>query len=291
MVGPVEPDAAVIVRLTGVGIRREGRWILDRVDWTVRSGERWAIVGPNGSGKTTLVQIAATYLWPSRGAVEVLGARIGAVDARALRRRIGFVSAALAAEIDGSLAAADVVMSARHAALAPWWAAYRPDDAARAEAALDRLGLSGLGRRTFATLSSGERQRVLIARILMSEPELILLDEPAAGLDLGAREALVARIEALAADPTLAAIALVTHHLEEIPALFSHALVLAEGRVLAAGPIGATLTGDVLSRAYRVPIRVDTADGRFWARAIRQSEGPLPRPRGRLPPSRSRSGQ
>jgi iron complex transport system ATP-binding protein len=269
VVGPVEPDAAVIVRLTGVGVRREGRWILDRVDWTVRSGERWAIVGPNGSGKTTLAQIAATYLWPSRGAVEVLGARIGAVDARELRRRIGFVSAALAADIDGSLTAADVVMSARHAALAPWWAAYRPDDAARAEAALDRLGLAGLGRRTFATLSSGERQRVLIARTLMTEPELILLDEPAAGLDLGAREALVARIEVLAADPTLAAIALVTHHVEEIPALFSHALVLAEGRVLAAGPIGAALTGDVLSRAYRLPIRVDTADGRFWARATR----------------------
>ena len=269
MVGPVEPDGAVIVRLTGVGVRRDGRWILDGVDWTVRAGERWAIVGPNGSGKTTLVQIAATYLWPSRGTVEVLGARIGTVDARELRRRIGFVSAALAAEIDGGLAAADIVMSARHAALAPWWAAYRPDDATRAEAALDRLGLGGLGRRTFATLSSGERQRVLIARTLMTEPELILLDEPAAGLDLGAREALVARIEALAADPTLAAIALVTHHVEEIPALFSHALVLAEGRVLAAGPIGATLTGDVLSRAYRLPIRVDTADGRFWARAVR----------------------
>ena len=130
MVGPVEPDAAVVVRLTGVGVRREGRWILDGVDWTVRAGERWAIVGPNGSGKTTLLQIAATYLWPSRGTVEVLGARIGTVDARELRRRIGFVSAALAAEIDGGLAAADVVMSARHAALAPWWAAYRPDDAA-----------------------------------------------------------------------------------------------------------------------------------------------------------------
>lgn len=267
--GPVEPDGEVIVRLTGVGVRRDGRWILDGIDWTVRAGERWAIVGPNGSGKTTLVQIAATYLWPSLGTVEVLGARIGTVDSRELRRRIGLVSAALAAEIDGGLTAVDVVMSARHAALAPWWAAYRPDDATRAEAALDRLGSGALGRRTFATLSSGERQRVLIARTLMTDPELILLDEPAAGLDLGAREALVERIEALAADPTLAAIALVTHHVEEIPALFSHALVLAEGRVLAAGPIGLTLTGDILSRAYRLPIRVDTADGRFWARAVR----------------------
>ena len=267
MVGSLERDPAVVLRLAGVGVRREGRWILDGVDWTVRSGERWAIVGPNGSGKTTLLQVAATYLWPSRGAVEVLGARIGAVDARELRRRIGFVSAALAADIEGSLAAADVVMSTRHAALAPWWAAYGPEDASRVEAALDRLGLGGLGRRTFATLSSGERQRVLIARILMTEPELILLDEPAAGLDLGARESLVGRIEGLAADPSLAAIVLVTHHVEEVPARFSHALVLAEGRVLAAGPIGSTLTGGILSRAYRLPIRVDATDGRFWARA------------------------
>ena len=160
-------------------------------------------------------------------------------------------------------------MSARHAALAPWWAAYGPDDVARAEAALERLGLDGLGRRTFATLSSGERQRVLIARTLMTDLELVLLDEPAAGLDLGAREALVGRIEGLAADPALAAIALVTHHVEEIPAGFSHALVLAEGRVLAAGPIGTTLTDDVLSRAYGLGIRIDTADGRYWARASR----------------------
>jgi iron complex transport system ATP-binding protein len=269
VVGAVEPDAGVIVRLTGVGVRRKGRWILDSVYWTVRAGERWAIVGPNGSGKTTLVQIAATYLWPSRGTVEVLEERIGTVDARELRRRIGFVSAALAAEIDGGLAAADVVMSAQHAALAPWWGAYGPDDVARAEAALDRVGLGGLGGRAFATLSSGERQLVLIARTLMTDPELILLDEPAAGLDLAAREALVRRIQDLAADPTLAAVVLVTHHVEEVPAEFSHALVLAEGRVVAAGPIGTTLTDDVLTEAYHLPVRVGTADGRFWARAVR----------------------
>ena len=145
MVGPTRPDAPVVVRLTGVGVRREGRWILDGVDWTVRAAERWAIVGPNGSGKTTLLQIAATYLWPSRGTVEILGARIGAVDARELRRRIGFVSAALAGEIDGGLAAADVVMSARRAALAPWWAAYGPDDVARAEAGSSDWAWTGSG--------------------------------------------------------------------------------------------------------------------------------------------------
>jgi iron complex transport system ATP-binding protein len=269
VVEPVEPEPGVVVRLTGVGVRRAGRWILDGAYWTVRAGERWAIVGPNGSGKTTLVQVAASYLWPSRGTVEVMGMRIGTVDARELRRRIGFVSAALAADIDDRLPAVDVVMSARHAALAPWWAAYEPDDVARAGAALERLGLGGLDRRTFATLSSGERQRVLIARTLMTEPELLVLDEPAAGLDLGAREALIGRIEGLAADPSLAALALVTHHVEEIPAGFNHALVLAQGRVLAAGPIGATLTGETLSRAYQLPIRVDAVDGRFWARASR----------------------
>jgi iron complex transport system ATP-binding protein len=260
------------MRLTSVGIRREGRWILDGVDWTVRSGERWAIVGPNGSGKTTLLRVAATYLWPSRGEVEILGARIGAVDARELRRRIGFVSAALAAEIDGGLLAADIVLSARHAALAPWWSAFGADDAARAATALDRLGVAALGRRTFATLSSGERQRVLIARTLMTEPELVLLDEPAAGLDLGAREELVERIEGLAEDPAIGALVLVTHHVEEIPAGFTHALVLAGGRVVAAGPIGTTLTGAVLSDAYRMALRVDVDAGRFAARAIRPAD-------------------
>jgi iron complex transport system ATP-binding protein len=256
-----------VIEFAGVGVRREGRWILDDVDWTVRTGERWAIVGPNGSGKTTLLRIASTYLWPSRGTVTVLGATIGRVDARELRRRIGFVSAAIAAEVDGSLVARDAVMSARHAALAPWWAAYNRDDADRAEAALGRLGVGGLGGRTFATLSSGERQRVLVARTMMAEPELLLLDEPAAGLDLGAREALVARVSSLATDPVIAAIVLVTHHLEEIPARFTHALILADGRVSASGPISTTLTGETLSRAYGLRLTVEALNGRFWARA------------------------
>jgi iron complex transport system ATP-binding protein len=175
------PGDEPVIRFAGVGVRRDGRWILDEVTWTVGIGERWAIVGPHGSGKTTLLRIASTYLWPSRGTVTVLGAAIGRVDARELRRRIGFVSAAVASEVDGSLLVRDAVMSARHAALAPWWAAYTRDDADRAEVALDRLGVGGLGGRTFGTLSSGERQRVLIARTLMTEPELLLLDEPRQG--------------------------------------------------------------------------------------------------------------
>jgi iron complex transport system ATP-binding protein len=268
VIEPATSGPGDVVRLAGVGIRREGRWILDGIEWTVRAGERWAIVGPNGSGKTTLLRVAATYLWPSRGSVEVLGERIGAVDARELRRRIGFVSAAVAAEIEGRLAAIDVVLSARHAALAPWWDAYSADDARRAERALERLGLAGLEDRTFATLSSGERQRVLIARTLMSESELLLLDEPAAGLDLGAREALVGRIAALAADPSLPAIALVTHHVEEIPAGFGHALVMSDGRALAAGRIESTLSGPVLSQAYGLDLRVEAVGGRYLARAV-----------------------
>jgi iron complex transport system ATP-binding protein len=262
------PDDHVRLQLAGVGVRREGRWILDDVDWAVRAGERWAIVGPNGSGKTTLLRVAATYLWPSRGTVEVLGERIGATDARALRRRIGFVSAALAADLEGRLAALDVVLSARHAALAPWWDPFTPADRDRAREALDRLGVAKLADRTFATLSSGERQRVLIARTLMTEPELILLDEPAAGLDLGAREALLERIAALAADPALPAIALVTHHVEEIPPGFGHALVMSDGRALAAGRIETTLSGPVLSRAYGLDLRVETVGGRYLARAV-----------------------
>ena len=267
MTDPPAPHRPAVLRLTDVGIRREGRWILDGVDWTIEPGQRWAIVGPNGSGKTTLLRVAATYLWPSRGTVEVLGARIGAVDARELRLRIGFVSAALAGELDPRLTALDVVMSARHAALAPWWAAYDADVIAAAGTALDRMGVAALADRPFATLSSGERQRALIARTLMTEPELVLLDEPAAGLDLGAREALVGRIATLADDPDLRAMALVTHHVEEIPTGFGHALVLAAGRVVAAGPIGTTLTGPTLSSAFGLPLAIERVEGRYTARA------------------------
>jgi iron complex transport system ATP-binding protein len=258
-----------VLELTGVGVRRQGRWILDGVDWSVEAGQRWAVVGPNGSGKTTLLQIAATYLWPTRGRVTVLGQTIGSVDARALRERIGFVSAALAAEIDPNLVARDVVMSARHAALAPWWAAYSAADAALAEVSLTRLGMTALADRTFGTLSSGERQRVLIARTLMRDPDLLLLDEPAAGLDLGAREALVSRVGDLVADGSVGAIVIVTHHLEEIPLGTSHALVLAAGRIVAAGPIETSLTGAILSGAFGLDLTVDRADGRYTARSAR----------------------
>src|SRR5690349_14270103 len=239
-----------VLDLAAVSVARAGRTILGPLSWSVRPGERWAVLGPNGSGKSTLLAIASTYLWPSRGAVRVLGSQLGEVDARALRRSIGYVAAALAAQIDGDLAAIDVVMTARHAALAPWWHEFSADDRARAVDLLSLMGCGTLADRTFATLSSGERQRLLIARTLMMSPSMLLLDEPAAGLDLGAREGLVARLTALARAADPAAIVLVTHHVEEIPAGFTHALVLAGGQPVASGPIADTITANTLTEAY-----------------------------------------
>ncbi len=224
------------------------------------------MVGANGSGKTTLLRVASTYLWPSRGSVEVLGETIGRTDAREMRRRIGYVSAALAPEVDPALSALDVVMTARQAALAPWWARFDAADRDLAAAGLDRLGLAGFEARSFGSLSSGERGRVLIARTLMTEPELLLLDEPAAGLDLGAREDLSARLTGLAAG-NIPAIVLVSHHLEEIPVGFDRALVLAGGRIRASGPIGDVMTGPILSAAFGLPLAVDIRADRFSARA------------------------
>ncbi len=250
-------------------MRRSGRWILDGVDWEVRPSERWVVVGPNGAGKTTLASIAATYLWPTSGSVEVLGERIGAVDARDLRRRIGYVSASLGGLVDDQLTALDLVVAARDAALAPWWGSFGDGDRETAQACLERMGVGTLAGRTVGTLSSGERQRVLIARTLMTAPALLILDEPAAGLDLGARETLVERLASLAAEPSPAGIVLVTHHLEEIPPRFDRALVLADGRALAAGPIERTLTGTTLSSAYGTPLRVEATGGRYSARRDR----------------------
>ena len=258
---------APIVALDGVVVRRAGRTILGPLDWTIGAGERWAVVGPNGSGKTTLLQVLSTYLWPSSGSVRVLGEAMGDVDARELRRRIGYASQALAAAIDPALPAIDVVMTARHAALAPWWHRFTDADRERAQALLDQLGIGGLTLRTFGTLSTGERQRAQIARTLMTAPDLLLLDEPAAGLDLGAREALLRSLTALAADASLPAMVLVTHHVEEIPSGFGHALLLADGRARAAGPIGEVLTSAALTAAYGLPLEIEGRTGRFraWA--------------------------
>jgi iron complex transport system ATP-binding protein len=258
--------AATILRLTGVSVRRSGRTILGPIDWNVGPGERWVVIGPNGSGKTTLAHVASTYLWPTTGAVEVLGETIGLVDARELRRRIGYAGAGLEAAIDPALSALDVVVTARHAALGPWWHTFTEEDRIRAHRLLDEIGADGLADRPFGLLSTGERRRVQIARALMPDPDLLILDEPGSSLDLGARETLVRDLAGLAHRPSPAAIVLVTHHLEEIPRGFQQALVLGAGRAIAAGPIRETLTGPALSAAFGLTIEVGLRTGRFTAR-------------------------
>lgn len=253
------------LRLEAVGLTRDGRHLLDEVDLTVAPRERWVVLGANGSGKTSLLAIAALRLHPSRGQVEVLDHVLGRSDVRRLRHRVGFASQALTDALRPDLSARDVVMTARHGALEPWW--HRWDDADREEATacLGRMGLAALASRAFGTLSSGERQRVLVARTLMGDPGLVLLDEPSAGLDLGARERLVSDLGRLAADETTAPVVLVTHHLEEVPSSFTHALVLRGGRVLARGPLVETLTGEVLGDAFGLHLDVRHHAGRWSA--------------------------
>jgi iron complex transport system ATP-binding protein len=256
------------LQLSRVGVVRPPATLLADIDWIVRPGERWVVLGPNGSGKTTLVRIASLYLHPSTGIVDVLGHRLGRVDVRRLRTRIGLVSPALADMLRPEITAIDAVMTAREAALEPWWHSYGPDDRRVATALLDRMGAVELADRTFGTLSSGERQRVLLARSLWGDPGLVLLDEPTAGLDLGAREDLIARLAHLADDPTTPPTVLVTHHVEEIPPGFTHALLLQAGRVQAAGPLDEVLTAEALSTLFGLPLVLDRSGGRFAARAV-----------------------
>jgi iron complex transport system ATP-binding protein len=263
------PDPArPVLDLRDVSVRRAGTAILGPLDWSVRAGERWVVLGPNGSGKTTLLQVASTMLWPSAGSVAVLGERVGAIDTRVLRRRIGYASPALAAGIAPGLTALDIVMTARDAAFAPWWFRYGEADRRAALGQLDRMGVGRLADRASATLSTGELQRVQIARALLPDPDLLLLDEPAAGLDLGARERLIASLESLSSGSRPAGIVLVTHHVEEIPRGFEHALLLREGRPVACGPIEVALTADTLAATFDERLRLHRGDGRFHARAV-----------------------
>jgi iron complex transport system ATP-binding protein len=258
----------VVLALRDVRLVRDGRAILGGVSWEVREGERWVILGRNGSGKTSIMRIASLYLHPSSGEVQVLGETLGRTDVRTLRTRIGVASAALAAQLRPALTAVDVVMTARYAALEPWWHRYTDDDRSRAVSLLDRLHIAHLADRTVGTLSSGEQQRVLLARTLMTSPGLVLLDEPTAGLDLGGREELVASLGALARDPAAPPVVLVTHHVDEIPPGFTHVLLLRDGRVLASGPIGTTLTEATLGACFGLPLVLERRGDRFsaWAR-------------------------
>ncbi len=255
-----------VVRLSRVSVHRSDRTILGPLDLEIRAGERWLVLGPNGSGKTTLMQVISTYLWPTEGEVEILGGRVGEIDARELRRRVGYAGGGLEPAFDPDLPAVDVVMTARKAALAPWWHTWEEADRERARELLDRFGVGSLGRQAFGLLSSGERRRVQLARAMMPNPELLILDEPTAGLDLGAREELLRDLALLAEDPALTAILLVLHHVEEIPAGFDRALLLRAGGAVATGPTPEVVASGPLSTAFGLPIRVESANGRYSAR-------------------------
>jgi len=262
-------DDDLLIDFRRVTLRRGGRVLVGPVTWQVELDERWVLIGPNGAGKTSLLRIAAAMEYPTTGTATVLGERLGNVDMTELRQRVGLSSSALAQRIPDDELVRDVVVSAGYAVLGRWRERYDDVDYVRALDTLESIGAEHLADRTYGTLSEGERKRVLIARSLMTDPELLLLDEPAAGLDLGGREELVARLADLAADPDSPALVLVTHHVEEIPPGFSHCLILAEGEVLAAGLLADTLTAENLSAAFGQSIAVDAIDGRYFARRVR----------------------
>ena len=256
----------LVVRMSGVGLRRRRNGLLADLDFSVELGERWVVLGPNGAGKTTLLRLAAAELFPTVGTVDVLGERMGRVSVFDLRPRIGFSSAAFAARVPGDELVRDVVVSAGYAVVGRWREEYDKIDMDRALDLLGAVGVAHLTDRAFGTLSEGERKRVLIARALMTDPELLLLDEPAAGLDLGGREDLVARLSALALDPDAPAMVLVTHHVEEIPPGFTHALLLREGRAVAAGLLDDVITVENLSKTFDQDLLLERSDARFFAR-------------------------
>jgi iron complex transport system ATP-binding protein len=251
-----------------VGIRRGKAWLLRDVSWSVELDERWVILGPNGAGKTTLLQLAAAHLHPTTGTAEVLGERLGGVDVFDLRPRIGLTSAALGQRMPAEETVLDLVVSAAYSVVGRWREEYDIVDTGRARHLLYQLGVQHLADRTFGTLSEGERKRVQIARALMPNPEVVLLDEPAAGLDLAGREQLVARLAGLAADADAPALVLVTHHVEEIPPGFTHGLLLREGRVVAAGLLRDVLTADLLSVTFGLPLVLDRQGDRYAARSV-----------------------
>ena len=251
--------------LCDVRLVRDGRRLLDAIDWTVEPGQRWVVLGPNGSGKTTLLRIASLYLHPSSGEVRVDGEVLGRTDVRQLRRRIGLASPAFGDLLRPALTATEVVMTARDAALEPWWSTYDDRDRARALALLELFGVAYGADRALATLSSGERQRVLLARAFAGDPAIVLLDEPTAGLDLGAREDLVDRLGRAALDPGSPPSVLVTHHVEEIPPGTTHALLLRDGRILAQGPIDDVLDAASLTATFGVALDLGRRGARWWA--------------------------
>ena len=261
------PHADVVISFEGVTVRRGDTTLVHDIDWQVELDERWVVVGPNGAGKTTLLLLAAAHLYPTAGTVSLLGERLGRASVFELRPRIGLSTATLAARIPPGERVLDAVLTASYAVVGRFREEYAAPDEYRARELLDQWGCGALADRQYGTLSEGERQRLNIARALMTDPELLLLDEPAAGLDLGGREDLLRRLTKLAEDPDAPTLVLVTHHVEEIPPGCTHAMVLSGGGVVAQGLVGDVLTPRNLSTAYGLPIVVERAGRRWFARS------------------------
>ena len=256
-----------VLQFTDVSIVRDGNTILDDVSWTVDGTERWVILGPNGAGKTTLLQIAAALIHPSKGKATLLDQTLGRVDIFDLRPRIGFVSSAMSRRIPGNETVLNVVMTAAYSVTGRWNEEYEDVDLARAHRVLREWKLGAFADRTFGGLSDGEQKRVLIARAVMTDPELLLLDEPAASLDLGSREELLQLLSGFAKSKNAPAMVMVTHHVEEIPRGFTHALLLADGRVVSEGKLDDVVTAKKLSKTFGIPLELSSSKGRFAAQA------------------------
>ena len=254
-----------LISLDDVTVLRSGTAVLSKVSWQVMPGERWVVIGPNGAGKTTLLAILSSYLFPTLGRVEILGSKLGQVDTSELKTRIGVASSSTLDLIPGDEKVSDLILSSAYAVFGRWIEEYDLWDESRSSALLHAFGIRELANRSFATLSEGERKRVTIARALMPDPELLLLDEPAAGLDLGGREDLLNRLALFASDPSSPATIMVTHHLEEIPVSTTHLLILKSGSVFAQGEISQVLTSENLSALYGSEIQLEVRNGRYFA--------------------------
>ncbi len=256
-----------IIELRDVHVRRGMRTILGPISWKVEPGQRWVILGPNGAGKTTLLNLCATFMHPTQGSVDILGHTLGKVDVFELRPRIGFASSAMGELLPADELVIDIVLTAAYAVMGRWIEEYDLWDESRAKALLTIFGVREIAQQYFGTLSEGERKRVQISRSLMADPELLLLDEPAAGLDLGGREDILRRISDFMNDPSAPATVIVTHHIEEIPSGTTHCLLIKDGKALAQGPIGVTLTSENLTALYGIEVVVQNLAGRYFARA------------------------
>jgi iron complex transport system ATP-binding protein len=260
-------ESAPTARLHDVTVVYDGRTVLGPIHLDINPDQRWIVLGPNGSGKTSLVKILSLYRFPSTGTVDVLGERWGRTDVRELRKRIGLASSSLRDQFRPDITGREIVVTARHAALETWWHTYTDEDHEAARACLERIGALALAEREFHTMSSGEQQRVQLARTLMGDPGLLIFDEPTAGLDLSGREQLVASLATLADESNSVPLVLITHHTDEIPPNFTHGLLLRDGMPLAMGPLDEVMTPALLSECFAIPLHLEKRDGRWlsWA--------------------------